>query len=208
MCWKVSRLSWNFSYLYGIVRVVVLYCKMVNGLNPGVSVIGLSRSSNNSLSKGYPHPEDHDKPISIVLYCARCTLRSIVLCCAVQWFVSCRVVLYRAVSCCVSRVVLYRAVPCRVSLDVSCCIVPCRVSRVVSCCIVLRKSCRAVPPKSCRAVPCHAYTVLFHITDGVEPLTLSKYCVSPGVLFCPHESRVLFLRRLILTPTSAKLLRE
>ena len=54
---------------------------MVNGLNPGVSVIGYSTVilhltlkmttaqvveksvTNNSLSKGYPHPEDHDKPI-------------------------------------------------------------------------------------------------------------------------------------------------
>ena len=109
MCWKVSRLSWNFSYLYGIVRVaVVLYCKMVNGLNPGVSVIGLSRSSNNSLSKGYPHPEDHDKPISIVLCTLYAALHCVMLCSAVICVLSCC-----AVSC---RIVLRkscRAVSCR-----------------------------------------------------------------------------------------------
>ena len=54
--------GWHFDYLSGShLQSQVKTLKMTTAQVVETSV------TNNSLSKGYPHPEDHDKPINVLL---------------------------------------------------------------------------------------------------------------------------------------------
>ena len=48
--------------------------------NDGLAQVVEMSVTNNSLSKGYPHPEDHDKPITMT-YIALHTKKKLHLCC-------------------------------------------------------------------------------------------------------------------------------